>query len=193
VSVDPVQYILACRGPFVKEVGKAATRSTWPTPDRDFRFAARRPSAMRRPDARNWRDRPSCSGGRRESRRRAQPQDLPLCRDARCSCSDACANLLGQRQRSGEARRFMPNRLIRPGTPCSAGPWIVKSCAGAPGGTILGRSRRSPAAGRRPSDPAVFAHGGVELVGAMRIDRVVDSRNPFDIGTETWPGRRGRR
>ena len=33
---------------------------------------------------------------------------------------------------------------------------------------------------RRP----VFAHGGVELVGAVRIDRVVDARDPFDIGPE---------
>jgi len=30
----------------------------------------------------------------------------------------------------------------------------------------------------------VAAHGGVELVGAMRVDRVVDAVNPFDVGPE---------
>src|SRR5262249_41681011 len=30
----------------------------------------------------------------------------------------------------------------------------------------------------------VFAHGSVELVGAMRVDAVVDAVDPFDVGTE---------
>ena len=38
-----------------------------------------------------------------------------------------------------EIERLKHQRLIKPATPCSRGPWIIKSCTATCGGTIFGR------------------------------------------------------
>ena len=47
-----------------------------------------------------------------------------------------CAPMASELVNPGDS---MPNRFTRPGTPCTAGPWITKSAAGSPGALILGR------------------------------------------------------
>ena len=68
----------------------------------------------------------------------------------------------------------MPNRLTRPATPWSAGPWMRKSRG-------LAARLQGAVLKARP----VAAYGLVKNLRALRVDVIVDSLDPFDVGTET--------
>ena len=75
-----------------------------------------------------------------------------LQRDAGASSSTTRSAIASDAVRPGDS---MPNRLTRPGTPCAAGPSMLKSAAGLAGAADLRAGcRRSRAAARRQAAPA---------------------------------------
>ena len=86
--------------------------------------------------SRNGRVQQRCRRAAAEQAENAGDEASARQRHAEPARSRTCSASASEAVRPGDS---MPNRLMRPGTPWSAGPVMVKSCAGAPCGTIFGR------------------------------------------------------